>query len=42
MESREGDFLVAGKIQTFGCTLGKKNALLERFFDLRANNFLDR
>lgn len=42
MEGRAGDFLVTEKIQTAGCALGKKSALLERFFDVWPNNFLDR
>jgi len=29
------------KIQAAGCSLGEKNALLERFFDPRPDNFLD-
>ena len=42
MEGRAGNFLVTEKIQTAGCALGKKSALLERFFDAWPDNFLDR
>lgn len=42
MESRAGDFLATEKIQTVGGALGKKSALLERFFDVWLNHFLDR
>jgi len=41
VESRARDFLAAEKIQAASCSLGEKNALLERFFDLRPDNFLD-
>ena len=41
MESRACDFLAVEKIQAAGCSLGEKNALLEGFFDLQPDNFLD-
>ena len=41
VESRAGDFLAAEKIQAASCSMGEKNVLLERFFDLWTDNFLD-
>ncbi len=41
LESRACDFLVAEKIQAVSCSLGEKNSLLERFFYIWPDNFLD-
>ena len=41
MESRACNFLTVEKIQATSNSLGEKNALLERIFDIRLDNFLD-
>lgn len=41
MAGRAKHFMVAEKISTSECTLGKKNDLLARFFILGVDRFLD-
>lgn len=41
VESRACNFLAAEKIQAVGRSLGEKDALLERVFDIQPDNFLD-